>query len=248
MFDQLVSHVGFGWTVRAIAFLILFLQLIAILTVRSRLTHTPSPVRIMAFLTPYREPVFLLNSIACFFASWGILIPFNYIVLTAEQAHMSPRLAAYLIPIINASSMFGRILPLWAGDHFGRFNLTILFTLLGTIFVLGLWIPSSSNASILVFAVLYGLPLGCFAASIPALVAQISDVKQIGVRVGATFFVNGFASLTGNPIAGALVTGRVGQEEYVYLKVFCGVTIGIGAVFFVVARIWQVGWGLGRNF
>ena len=130
----------------------------------------------------------------------------------------------------------------------GRFNTAIVFTLLGTILALALWIPVTvhSNAHTIVFAALFGIPLGCFGALLPALVAQISDVRQIGVRLGATFFVTSFAGLTGNPIAGALIRqGNNGDStEYIYLKVFCGVTIAIGAMFFIAARVSYGGGGL----
>lgn len=105
---------------------------------------------------------------------------------------------------------------------------------------MALWIPISSNpnAQTLVFAALYGLPLGAFAAILPALVGQISDVRQIGVRLGATFFITAWAGLTGNPIAGALVKPG---PDYTDLKIFCGVTVAVGAVFLAAARISQGG-------
>lgn len=105
---------------------------------------------------------------------------------------------------------------------------------------------SSSSAPTIVFAALYGLPLGCFAAILPALVGQITtDVRTIGVRLGSTFFVTSWAGLTGQPIAGALVQrgAGMGDMEFVYLKVFCGVTIFLGAGFLAASRVSSRGWG-----
>ena len=125
--------------------------------------------------------------------------------------------------------------------------MTIIFIAFGAVLALALWIPatssSGSDAAIFAFAALYGLPLGCFAAAVPLLVAQISDMREIGVRVGATFFLNGFAGLTGNPIAGALIGhgGVRGGGEYTYLKVFCGLAIAIGGCFLTAARVCQNG-------
>ena len=113
-----------------------------------------------------------------------------------------------------------------------------------------MWIPSAlsrSPAPIITFSALFGLPLGCFAAILPALVAQITtDVRQIGVRLGATFFVTAWAALTGQPIAGALQQrGQgLGKMDFVYLKVFCGITIALGAAFLTAARISSKGWRL----
>ncbi|KAL8888184.1 MAG: hypothetical protein Q9205_000453, partial [Flavoplaca limonia] len=103
MFERLVNHIGFGWTMRAIAFMLLGLQTIALLTVRSYLDHEPQPVNILEFVRPFKEIPYLFNTIGCFFTMWGILIPFNYIALSGESAGMSPVLAVYLIPILNGA-------------------------------------------------------------------------------------------------------------------------------------------------
>lgn len=103
MFDQLIDKVGFGWTIRTISFMLLGLQAVSLLITRSRLRHQPKPFSPLEFARPYREPVFALNSLACFFTFWGILIPFNYIELASEASGMSPRLSSYLIPVINSA-------------------------------------------------------------------------------------------------------------------------------------------------
>ena len=135
----------------------------------------------------------------------------------------------------------------------GLFNTAILFVVFGSLLVLVMWIPSAlaaSPAPIFIFAALFDLPLGCFAAILPALVAQITtDVRKIGVRLGVTFLVTAWAGLTGQPIAGALVQRgeSLGRMEFVYLKVFCGVTIAMGAVFLTAARIVSTGWRLSER-
>jgi hypothetical protein len=76
---------------------------------------------------------------------------------------------------------------------------------------------------------------------VPAIVAQVTtDIRTIGVRNGSNFFVISLAALTGNPIAGALVERADGV--YIYLQVFCGVTMFLGSTFFLMARVVQVGW------
>jgi MFS family permease len=80
---------------------------------------------------------------------------------------------------------------------------------------------------------------------IPALVAQISDIREIGVRVGTTFFFVSFGTLTGNPIGGALLQKDGGG--YRWLQVFCGITLFVGGCFFVATRITQTGLGFARK-
>lgn len=103
MFQRLVNSIGFGWTMRAIAFMLLGLQAIALLVVRSHVDHVPKPINLREFIRPFQELPYLYNAIGCFFIMWGILIPFNFIALSAESAGISPGLAVDLIPILNGA-------------------------------------------------------------------------------------------------------------------------------------------------
>lgn len=117
----------------------------------------------------------------------------------------------------------------------------ILTTYLTSIIVLALWIPDHSNAPTIVFSALFGFTSGTFVSMVPAIVAQVTkDIRTIGVRNGSNFFIISLAALTGNPIAGALVSRDGGA--YLYLQIFCGLTMFLGSTFFLVARMVQVGW------
>jgi MFS family permease len=152
---------------------------------------------------------------------------------------MSANLSIYVLPILNAASIFGRILPGIIADHVGRFNVMIVTTAFSAIIVLALWLPSASNAPIIVFCVLYGFSSGTFVSIIPSLVAQISPIREIGVRSGTLFLCVAFAGLTGNPIGGALVGQNHGG--FLYLQIFCGGTMVVGTLLFVASRWVQCG-------
>jgi MFS family permease len=136
-------------------------------------------------------------------------------------------------------SIFGRILPGFIGDRIGRYNVMIVTTALSAVFVLAVWLPSKSNAPIITFCVLYGLSSGAFVSMAPSIVAQISPVREIGVRVGTFFFFVATAGLTGNPIGGALLAKDNGG--YLYLQLFCGLGMAAGALTYVAARWVQCG-------
>ena len=55
MVSRLVVEVGFGWTMRICAFLILGLLIVANLTVKSRIPPHPKPVHLMDFVRPLQE-------------------------------------------------------------------------------------------------------------------------------------------------------------------------------------------------
>ncbi|KAJ3478291.1 hypothetical protein NLG97_g8619 [Lecanicillium saksenae] len=121
----------------------------------------------------------------------------------------------------------------------GRFNATIIIAVASAIFVLAIWIPVKSTAGIVAFAALFGFSSGGFVSLAPTLIAQVSDIRYIGSRVGTGFAVMAFGALTGSPIGGAIVSHEHGN--YTGLQIFCGVTMAVGVCFFVAARHAQVG-------
>ena len=102
MIEQLIPKIGFGWTMRAVAFIFLGLLAITCATVKSRLPPRPKPLVISEYLAGFKEPVYALTLVANFLFFWGMFIPFNYILLQAQEAGMNATLVEYLLPIINA--------------------------------------------------------------------------------------------------------------------------------------------------
>lgn len=111
----------------------------------------------------------------------------------------------------------------------------VITSFFSAILVLALWLPSKGNIPAIIFSALYGFASGGFVSLSPALIAQISDIHQVGVRNGTFFSVISFAALTGTPIGGALVPD-VMHGDYTRLQIFCGVVMIFGSCLFVVAR------------
>ena len=74
MVVHLIPEVGFGWTMRICAFLILALLVFANLTVTSRIQPTRRPFRLMAFIRPLKEPSFALLTSSIFLFYWGMFV------------------------------------------------------------------------------------------------------------------------------------------------------------------------------
>jgi MFS family permease len=138
----------------------------------------------------------------------------------------------------NATSIPGRIIPGIVADRVGRFNTMILVSGLSGVITLALWVPGKTTGATLAFGAIYGFTSGGFISLAPAVIAQISDIREIGARSGALLFVGSLGALTGSPLGGAIVTAQHG--EYLGLKLFDGITILTGAIFLFVARAVQV--------
>ena len=234
MVQRLIPIIGYGWTIRVCAFVILAMMIFANLTVRSRLPPHPQPFAIMDFVRPLQSIPFALLTFGAFCIFFGLFQPFGYVQLSALAIGMDANLASYVIPILNALSIPGRILPGYLGDKVGRFNVQIAMCYLCGILVLALWLPAQGNAPILVFAALYGFASGAFVSIIPAIVAQLVDIRKIGVSTGAMFACISVAALIGNPIAGQLLSKDDGK--FTYLQIMCGVFICFGTTMTVASK------------
>jgi len=103
MINRLIPKVGFGWAMRIAAFLILFLLILAILTVKSRFPSNKQHLSRKQIMAPLSEPVFIaLNAGLCLF-TFGMFVPINYLVIEATSHGMSPDLAQYLVAMFNAA-------------------------------------------------------------------------------------------------------------------------------------------------
>ncbi|KAH8671541.1 major facilitator superfamily domain-containing protein [Xylariales sp. PMI_506] len=235
----MINRVSFAWAIRTVAFIYLTLLAVTCLTVKARLKPQPRPFVLAEYLNGFRELPYAFIVIASFMFFWGMFLPLNYILLQAKAQGVNPALVPYLLPIINALSVLGRIGPGIVADKVGRFNTVITITGLSAIFTLALWIPGTSEAAIIVYALLFGFSSGGFISLAPALIARVSDIRQIGSRTGATYAVQSFATLTGSPIAGALVSAMNGR--YVGLQLFCGFSMLASCFALIASRFALVG-------
>ncbi|EPE04123.1 monocarboxylate transporter [Ophiostoma piceae UAMH 11346] len=153
---------------------------------------------------------------------------------TAEDAGISTDLSAYLLSIINGSGFFGRIVPGFAADYFGRYNTMTVITSLCAVFTLALWIPAGTPSAIVAYGVIFGFTSGGFVSIGAPCIAQISDIRELGTRVGTAYILQALGGLLGSPIAGSLVTSMHGS--YLGLKIFCGVSMSLGVFFNCLAR------------
>ncbi|KAI1123181.1 major facilitator superfamily domain-containing protein [Nemania abortiva] len=238
MMEKLIPQIGFPWTIRTLGFIFLALCGISCITVKSRLPPRPKPLRLADYVSPFKELKFVIVVIASFFLFWGLFLPFNYLILQAQDAGADPTLVPYILPILNALSIPGRILPGFFGDRLGRYNTMIFISALSGIITLALWIPGSkSTAAIIVYGGIFGFSSGGIISLLPACMAQISDIREIGTRNGVNLFFAAVGALTGSPIGGAISGGK----HYLGLQLFTGITMLAGSLLYVIARTVLVG-------
>ncbi|PYH49795.1 MCT family MFS transporter [Aspergillus saccharolyticus JOP 1030-1] len=258
MTRRLVERVGFAWAMRVAAFLILGLLVVTCLTVRSReyasvadgeekeeLKKKPGMTR-ETMLRPWREVKMRFLVAGFVLLTFGIYIPTNFVETAAIASGMREGLAQYVVPILNAGSLIGRMAAGFLSDRVGTYNIFLLVCTLTGILILGLWMPATTNAENIVFAVLYGVTSGAYFSLPPALVAKLAPLPEMGYWTGVLYLFSSIGGLTTNPIAGAILARD--QGSYTGMKVFSGLLLLAGTMLVLVTRVRQTGWHVRAKF
>ena len=234
----LLTSVGFPWSVRIIAFIILGTQIPGLILLRMR--NTPASRRAFLNTSMFAEPAYTLLCLALFIGFMGLYGPMFYIQSYALSAtSIPPLLAFYLLPILMLGSAPGRVLPNLLADKIGPFNVFVPMTLLCAVLVLS-WIGIRSVGGLVFFAILYGFASGSFVSlTPPAIVATAKGMDGLGTRMGMALAIASFGLVLGNPVAGALLGNR--GSRYLGLQVFCGATLIVCAGLLGAVRYLKVG-------
>lgn len=166
---------------------------------------------------------------------------------------LTTRFSYQLIAILNAGSFFGRWLSGWLADRLGRFNTMIITLLLCLISTVGLWLPASLlpaspesapvlKGLIVVYAVTFGFGSGSNISLTPVCVGQLCHTSNYGRYYATCYTVVSFGTLTGLPIAGALL--ELCNGKYYGLIAFTAASYAVSSILFICARAVKVGWKL----
>jgi len=238
MLNNLIIKIGFASAVRATAYLITGCLIISNILIAPRLpprhrrpAHMQLPKPDIKKILSHRA--YQIAMAGGFFTTWGFFLPFFYLQIFAESRGIDESLAFYSLSILNAASIFGRVLPNFVADKVGPYNMIIPMSFASGILIFG-WLGVTTPAGLIVFCLLYGFFSGAFISLLPSILMTLSfNIGEIGIRIGIAFFVNGIAALTGTPIAGALL----GPDLQWWKPVtFAGTSVLLGTSLLVVTR------------
>ncbi len=241
LFHSLQPRIGFGWATRIIG-LIAFLTL-GFTNIITRQRVLPATRRKLFDVSALREAPFMLCTAGLFFGFLGLYIPFFYITPYAHfKTGASTTLAFYLVPILNAGSILGRLLPNAMADRIGALNMLIPCALACAVLEFT-WMAVHETGGLLAFTILYGFFSGSFVSLPPSAILSVSnDSTKVGTRLGMCFSISGIGALIGSPVGGALLNLNTGH--FVHAQVFCAVAMTVSCVSFLLARVTKVGCAL----
>jgi hypothetical protein len=153
----------------------------------------PSPVEL------FKSVPYSLLVAGLFFVAWGLFFPIFYIRTSlffprrnstdkievyAQDKGISGNITFYLLAILNAASVFGRISPNFVADYLGNLNLMITMCTGAGILSFSVFGAGTAAGSIIV-SLLYGFFSGGYVSLIgPALISMATHPSEIGIRMG----------------------------------------------------------------
>lgn len=248
--ELLRASLGFAWTVRVSAFIALGCILFANLLVsqpektsEGKEEKEPASTEEVAeegeksrsISQLLRDPAYLAIILSGFVVCLGLYFPMFAVQSFALEHGISSGLAAWLLSIINLSSVFGRTIPNWLADRFGTLELYVPCTAAAgaLVFALG---AATNPGGIVIVCILYGFFSGSIVSLyFPTVCALDPNTGSTGVRLGIACLPVGIASLVGTPIAEALV-GR--DNHWWYGLGFAGAAEMVSAA--LLAFAWAV--------
>jgi predicted MFS family arabinose efflux permease len=190
-------------------------------------------------VTAFRSAPFMLFCIGGFLAFQGLFIPFFYMQFYAISKHItSENLAFYLLSILNAASVFGRIFPNIIADRLGPMNIVLTCALLTGILVFCL-ISIHNVGGMVVFTLFFGFFSGSFVSLPPTVIVHLTpDRRFIGTRLGMYFSMVAIGTLIGAPIGGAILKA----SGFTALWIYGGTLVTVGGLFIFATRVAHKGW------
>ena len=177
IFHRLQPKLGFPWATRVLAFIILGTLCVPLAVMKVRV-HPPQRRKFMDF-SAWKDPAYDLYVLGNFVAFMGVWTPFFYVGLYALELRVtSADTAIYLLCVIAAGSVFGRLGPNYLSAKIGLYNVLVPCTILTGILAF-CFIHTRSLWSIVLTAVLYGIFSGALVSIAPTICLQLSPNRAL---------------------------------------------------------------------
>ncbi|KAI1374020.1 putative MFS monocarboxylate transporter [Hypoxylon crocopeplum] len=232
MFQGLLPRVGFGWATRIMAFTSFATISISFLVLRRRTAAVE--MRSLLDLQAFRERPYIIYCFGISLSYVAFFVPIFYLQTYALSHGLEGQtVGLYLVAILNAASVLGRLTPSLVADRIGPVHTFFISVFLAGVTAFS-WINTNSGAGNIAFAAFFGFFTGGIVA-LPAVVLTsfTPDLSRLGTRLGMSSVVNGVASLIGTPIAGAILDAT---GNYLGIQLFAGFLFMATAAFVVLLR------------
>lgn len=238
LFGRLEPQIGFGWTTRVLAFILLGISVVPVVFMHTRLPPSGHR-RSLIDGSALRDVAFMLAVAGGFFAFLTLYVAFFYIQLfTLDLGLASLEFSPYLVTFLSVGSIVGRVIPNYLADKWGSLNVWVVVTFASAALLFA-WLGISSLGGLVAFALLYGLFSGGIVSVTPSVIVCLSpDMGRVGTRMGMLFFTTGIAILVGTPAGGAIL-GSAEDRNWQATIAYAAGGVMLGALLFTASRVAQ---------
>ncbi|EGD87188.1 hypothetical protein H112_05721 [Trichophyton rubrum D6] len=251
---KLFATIGFAWTVRVYALIILLTAGTACLVMTPKkvaFKHGP-----LINVNYFKDPKFTLFVIAFGFTMAANYIPYFYLTAYAKALNVKSGTLG-LVSIINAVSAVSRLPPALLAHYIGGANTLIICCGLSTVTLYLYTLTTSTFGGLVALAACYALASGGVLFLPPMILSNFAgnDRAQYGTMIGMGYTIGAIGVLVGNPIAGATISGSatntaageigdIGKAHSKYLGVWivAGSSMAIATALHFSARMIWVNW------
>jgi len=242
---RMIDKLGFAWTNRILGFIYIPCGVLMVVFLKSRLSlkneinneergkNFQLEKLLMLRLNVLNNWRFVVLTLSNMIGMFGLFPGLFYIDLYANK--LGKKLGheivdpEYILPILNAASLLGRLVPGILADHLGRLNVLFPFLVLSGISPLAFWLTSlNSNGLMFVHVILFGIGSGVFVSLFPTCVTQLFGVQDNQSRMSLFFCIGGIGALFGPIIGGAFLP--LGDRDSSSLQGFNNVAIFTGVM------------------
>ncbi|TQV93086.1 monocarboxylate permease mch4 [Cordyceps javanica] len=232
--------IGIAVSGSSIGFMVLGTMVFAAAVMRVRVAKNPQTRRVID-LGHFKDMPYLIACLSFFVNFLGLYVFYYYISLYAtEVAGMDQNLADYLLPILNAGSFLGRLIPNWMAGRYGLINVQIIFGLVSGALAFAL-LGIKTPGGVVAFTVIYGFVSAPYVSLPIPIVTSLSPDKSVwATRLGMSFAIIGVGALIGSPAAGAIL-GSSNARNWTGLIVWCGAMFLASTAILTTVRTMKVG-------
>lgn len=132
----------------------------------------------------FKDPAFDVLSASSFLLMLGLYVIYYYLPSYTIAHGVDANISAYSLTILNAGSLFGRLIPNYLADHYGPHVIIIPHCFASGVLVFCWQRAASTNAGTIVLALLYGWTSGAFVSQSPACLASIvPNMNEMGIAL-----------------------------------------------------------------
>ncbi|KAI4609608.1 uncharacterized protein J4E87_011034 [Alternaria ethzedia] len=232
--EAIIQRFSIGWALRITGIIAFVANLTATVFIRDRnKAIRPSQLGFDTKLLRRYEVVLLL--------AWVFISMLGYIVLLfslsdfALSISLSRSQATDIIGLLNVGTAIGRPIIGILGDRWSRIDTAGALTLLCGLSCFASWLPATSYALTVFFAILCGAIVGVFWMTIGPLCVEVAGIKNLQSLLSLSWAAVIFPATVSEGIALKLRRSS-SSREYLYTQIFAGLSYVVASGFMFQLR------------